>query len=428
MDVKLEIDPALANSLMEIARHDAICTEFPLAFHVKQRLKERAETRWVHAVVQRENIPFSARDVAQALESKRPPRRFKDAALAVRRLGGLFKQVRSIGRYPATEGIGPGLIEQFHKLMDPESSDSARYRLVPRRPFFLGGVPELVPREELPQAVERVFTWLSESPIGRSTILGVAVAHQELMLLTPFRDYTPAVVDAATRCLLMQRMVNWEGLAVLEQNFASDMNEYEFNLHDRSEAGRQRWVRYFVSQLSAALRGAAREVLELRQHLEREPWLDAAPLSEREQVVYEHVLSARKATSKQVQRALGKRATNLRMVQRDLARLAKVGLIEKVGGRKDAYYRPIGNLEDENPVQPTRRAGTRPEHGMMSSKTSSARKPGSLSSSARTRWLGRASPRCARSSTPYPHRRPHRCRCASRSRRTARFRSRPPIK
>ncbi len=135
------------------------------------------------------------------------------------------------------------------------------------------------------------------------------------------------------------------------------MNEYELNLHDRSDGDRQRWVQYFVSRLSAALRSAANEVLELRQHLEREPWLDAAPLSEREQVVYEHLLSERKATSKQVQRALGKRATNLRMVQRDLARLAKVGLIEKVGARKDAYYRPIGDLADDKPVQP-QRAGT----------------------------------------------------------------------
>jgi hypothetical protein len=55
---------------------------------------------------------------------------------------------------------------------------------------------------------------------------------------------------------------------------------------------------------------------------------------------------------------LGKKASNLRMVQRDLARLADLGLIEKVGGRKDAYYRPVGNLEeDDSPSQLPRRAG-----------------------------------------------------------------------
>ncbi len=234
---------------------------------------------------------------------------------------------------------------------------AGRYRRAARKPYCLMAVPEFIPREEIPKAVERVFTWLSETPLGRSAVLGVAIAHQELMLLTPSYEFTPAVVDAATRCLLMQCFVNRHGMAVLEQNFASDMNEYEFNLLDRSDAGRQRWVRYFVMQLSSALRAAAKEVLELRQHLEREPWLDVAPLSEREQLAYEYVLSECKATSKQVQKALGRRATNLRMVQRDLARLAELGLVEKVGGRKDAYYRPVGHLDDESP-QPARRAGT----------------------------------------------------------------------
>ena len=64
------------------------------------------------------------------------------------------------------------------------------------------------------------------------------------------------------------------------------MNEHELVLQDRSDAGRARWVRCFVTQLAAALRLAAKEVLELRRHLEREPWLDAAPLTEREQLAY----------------------------------------------------------------------------------------------------------------------------------------------
>ncbi len=118
-------------------------------------------------------------------EGHRAGARVQASAAAVQGGGGrcaparrLFKQVRGIGRYPATEGIGPGLIAQFHRTMDPGSSDSARSRRVPRKPFFLGGVPEFVPREEIPQAVERVFTWLSESPLGRSPVLGVAIAHQ----------------------------------------------------------------------------------------------------------------------------------------------------------------------------------------------------------------------------------------------------------
>lgn len=36
----------------------------------------------------------------------------------------------------------------------------------------------------------------------------------------------------------------------------------------------------------------------------------------------------------------------MRMVQRDLVRLAELGLIQKVGARKDAWYRPMGIKPD----------------------------------------------------------------------------------
>jgi len=237
--------------------------------------------------------------------------------------------------------------------MDPNSPTTGRYRMAPRRDFFLGGLPEVVPRAQIPKAVEGVFAWLSETPLGMTDVLGVAIAHQELMLLTPFLQFTPAAVDALTTCLLSKRLLNRHGLAVVEQNFARDMDAYELALRDRSDGGRARWVRYFVIQLAAAMRAASSDVLKLRKHIQHEPWLDAAPLSAREELIYQRVLHARKTTSRQLLAALGQKASTLRMVQRDLARLAELGLVEKVGGRKDAYYRPLADLDrDEAPFPP----------------------------------------------------------------------------
>lgn len=302
MDVRLEVDEALLESLMEVARWDAICSHYPLAVHVRQRLKARAEIRWVHAVARREKLPISVREVEQALAGSRPPRNFKWETTLVRHIGELNASARRLAHFSGKFQFGRGLLEQFHKLV-ASGVQAAEYRQAPRRHFFLLGLPELVAREELPKAVERVLTWLYESPLGRMPVLGPAVVHQELMLLTPFHERTPAVVDATTRCLLA-RHVNQEGLGVLEQKFAHDMNEYEFNLHDLTDAGRQRWIRYFVRCLAGAMRTAANEVLELRQHLEREPWLDAAPLTDRQLLVYRHVLTERNVTSAQVLKAL----------------------------------------------------------------------------------------------------------------------------
>jgi len=57
MNVSPEIDPELVQYLTAIAHDDAICAEFPLALNVRQRLKARAELRWVQAVARREGLP-----------------------------------------------------------------------------------------------------------------------------------------------------------------------------------------------------------------------------------------------------------------------------------------------------------------------------------------------------------------------------------
>jgi hypothetical protein len=54
------------------------------------------------------------------------------------------------------------------------------------------------------------------------------------------------------------------------------------------------------------------------------------------------VLRQGKATSQSLLKDLSAKATSLRMVQRILVRLIDLGLVEKVGTRKDAYYRTVG--------------------------------------------------------------------------------------
>lgn len=180
--------------------------------------------------------------------------------------------------------------------------------------------------------------------------------------LCPYQQRSIGSIDALTRCLLMQRHVNRSGIGVLERQFVKDAEQYANAIRDRSPDGRRRWVLYFSTKLSDAMFEAYHEVERVKDHIEREPWLDAPPLSAREQEVYDFILRQRKATSNDVATALGSKASNLRMVQRDLARLAELGLIEKVGARKDAWYRPLGVSSDPDldpPETPAAAIGVR---------------------------------------------------------------------
>ncbi len=103
---------------------------------------------------------------------------------------------------------------------------------------------------------------------------------------------------------------------------------------------------YFATKLNDAMFEAYHEVERVKDHIKREPWLDAPPLSAREQDVYDFVLRKRKATRSDVATALGSKASSPRMVQRDLARLAALGLVERVGACKDAWYCPLGVSTD----------------------------------------------------------------------------------
>ncbi len=246
-------------------------------------------------------------------------------------------------QFPAPGGeVAAGYAPKFHRRFDADSS----FRTTPRNIWFVGGVPESVEPAKISDHIGRLFEWLDGSPLGHSPVIGVAIAHQELMHLNPFHSRSIATVDALTRCLLMQRRVNGSGIGVPERHFVRDAERYADAIRDRSPGGRQRWVQYFVKALLDAMFEAWKDVEHVRDHVEREPWLDARPLTEREQTVYDFILRKRKATSAEVTKALGDKASNLRMVQRDLVRLGELGLIQKVGARKDAWYRPMGIKPD----------------------------------------------------------------------------------
>jgi len=71
MNIALGIHPEVLLYLSEIAHHNAICAEFPIAWHLRERLQSRAELRWVQAVARRESLSLNGDEIAQALEMKR---------------------------------------------------------------------------------------------------------------------------------------------------------------------------------------------------------------------------------------------------------------------------------------------------------------------------------------------------------------------
>lgn len=340
LDLEFAITSPVVDALMEVSRHDAVCNSFPLARHLRRRLEEQGDLRWVQAVSTRESLSWSGHDIVQALRHDRPPVRSKESESVVRGIAGLVADVRRVSSYPGA--AGPGALGKFHRRFDADSS----FRTTPRNIWFVGGVPEIVERAKISDHIDGLGEWLAGSPLGHSPVIGVALAHQEFMRLNPFHSRGIATVDALTRCLLMQRHVNDSGIGFPEHHFVRDAERHADAIRDRSPGGRQRWAQDFVKALLDAMLDAWMDVEHVRDHVEREPWLDARPLTEREQTVYDFILRKRKATSAEVTKALGDKAFNLRRVQRDLVRLGELGLIQKVGARKDAWYQPMGIKPD----------------------------------------------------------------------------------
>jgi hypothetical protein len=340
LDLDITISSDIVDALMDVARYDAVCDSYPLTRHVRRRLEEQGDLRWVQAVAARECLHWTGHDIIQALQHNRPPPRHKESGPVVRAIAELARDVRKLGGFP--RAVGLGALDQFHRHFDTDHG----YRGAMRNNWFVGGAKEIVEREKIGEYVVALSKWFDCASLRNSLVIGIAILHQELMHLCPHRERSVAAIDALTRCLLMQHRVNRSGIGVLERQFVQDAEAYADAIRGRSPEGRRRWVAYFSQKLLDAMFEAWKEVERVRDHIDREPWLEAPPLSAREQAVYDFVLRKRKATSGEVARALRGQASNLRMVQRDLARLAELGLVQKIGARKDAWYRPTGIVPD----------------------------------------------------------------------------------
>jgi DNA-binding transcriptional ArsR family regulator len=337
--IDFAISPELADALMEVARYDALCDAYPLLPHLRRQIEERGDLRWIWAVALREGMHRTGHEILQALQ-KRSPACIAPWEPVVCRIGELAALVRKLGRINRT--FAPSILGKLHELLDPDPA----FRTAGRTVWFVAGVPELGPRKQMGEHLNRLFDWLDASPLGRSPVIGPAIAHQELMHLCPFPARSIATVDAFTRLLLMQRRVNRAGIAVPERVFVTGAETYANAIRRRGRAGREQWVLYFARALAAALRAAWKQIEAVSDQLERRPGLDAAPISERRQTIFELLLRKRQASSTEIAEALGERGTNMRMVQRDLVRLGELGLIERLGARKNAWYRPRGLAPD----------------------------------------------------------------------------------
>ncbi|HTP28124.1 MAG TPA: hypothetical protein VMK12_21025 [Anaeromyxobacteraceae bacterium] len=337
--IDVAIRAELADTLMEVARYDAMCASFRLAPHVRQRLAAQGDLRWVHAVATREGLNASGHEIVMALQRRLPAcvAPWQPAVCAIAELAAMVRRLSGF-----TRNTGLGAIVRLHEHLEPDPA----FRTASRTVWYAAGVPEVVPRAKIGEHIERLSAWYEGTPFGNSPVIGVAVVHQELMHLCPFPARTVGAVDALTRCVLMQRGVNRSGVGVLERQFAWNAEKYGNAIRVSGDKGRERWLLHFARALLEAQRGACKEIEGARIHLERKRGLDAQPSYEREQAIYDFILHKRGATSAEVARVLGDRATNMRMVQRDLTRLAEIGLIEKLGARKNAWYRPRGLMPD----------------------------------------------------------------------------------
>jgi hypothetical protein len=100
-----------------------------------------------------------------------------------------------------------------------------------------------------------------------------------------------------------------------------------------------RVLEHFAENVGSALSALNHRLQKTQDNDERLPWLMVRPPDELDRRVFEAIEKHGSATSAVILKDLSDQPPPLRTLQRRLQKLARDGLLEKHGGRKDAFYR-----------------------------------------------------------------------------------------
>ncbi len=194
---------------------------------------------------------------------------------------------------------------------------------------------------EVPEDLRALYDWMNaDELVVDEPILRAALLNWGLSLL-----YTmPAdrmVIDAVIDQELRAGFIDSRGLLVLADSQAGELlmrRDRYFDTRPVVDGGLNSLFEEHALCVARALDELRERLLSYQDKEERLPWLMVRPPDELDRQIYDIIEQLGAARCKQIHEELSD-PPPLRTLQRRLQRLAQDGLVSKLGGRKDAYYR-----------------------------------------------------------------------------------------
>lgn len=344
---KFTYTPTIVNQLATIERLYGQLLGEKLIPSLALKLAEENQILATHYSTSIEGNPLSPRDVTNIVLGDQIPT--TKSEIEVKNYFAVLNKVAILAKKhtPITTQLTKNL---HHQLMQGiEEKDLGEFR---NGSVFVGHKnkvklvvkhnPPYHTQAKIQQALENVFTWLSQKN-DIHPLLKAGILHHEFAYIHPFFDGNGRLARILTSYYLLLRQYEVTKYFILDDYYDIDRQLYSDTLHTADlpsgkagKGNKTQWLAYFLDGIANSLQAAFARVEELKKtKLEQEMGEKRVLVTTREEEVLQIVIDKKAIKSGDIQDLLGvtrQQAHNL------ISSLVKKGLLQKFGKTKTSYY------------------------------------------------------------------------------------------
>lgn len=205
------------------------------------------------------------------------------------------------------------------------------------------------PPGEVPYLIDEVFEWVNSQTAKQThPVLRSGIIHYVLVAIHPFTEGNGRTARALATLILMNEGYNIKRFFALEEFFDLHAEEYYNSLQavslqsgELSQKDQTPWLEFFTHALASELKKIEEKVRQLSSdiHLKKKLGDKQIPLNERQIKLVEQMRQFGALTMSDAAKVVPMVSDDT--IWRDLRKLIDVGIVEKKGSTKGAYYRLV---------------------------------------------------------------------------------------
>jgi Fic family protein len=306
---------------------------------VKMEIARQAREISVFASTSIEGNPLPLTDVKRILKTK--PAHIRDSEREVLNYNKALLELDKLIR-KGSIAFNIKFIEQIQKTVVEGLIPKSSQGRIRKEPVFVNdprtGKTVFLPPEqkELKPLLRELFDFVNKSKDRIDPLILAGIFHKQLVLIHPFMDGNGRTARLATKALLAGMGLDTFNLFSFENYYNRNVSKYfaqvgesgdYYEIKDRVDF--TSWLEYFTD-------GIIDELLRVKKELEKEMKTPKTALKEQHRAIIAHIKKHGFITDEDYS-SLTDRARSTRHL--DFQKLIALGIIEKVGDKKGAYYR-----------------------------------------------------------------------------------------